>query len=211
MPLDNEESANSHEIASKRIRYGPDTNLALPVQINDFGRDGSSVNGLSHDFPLLDGELTPVEKMIAVIGALLAEGERGAESLEILISKIHPDLLADIVITNMRHLPLTPPPLTRVGNFPVPRQLSSLNSLGQVNSGSPPTSSAQSPTLPSHMPFSSAMATSSMVSDLSTANNLPTDSKRDPRRVDFTTLFLLSYVICSYFQFNCCLLHILNV
>ncbi|EXC01150.1 hypothetical protein L484_025526 [Morus notabilis] len=154
VPLDNEDSINKHEMASKRLRYGSETNSTLPVQINDNGRDGSSANGLSPDLPLLDGELNPVEKMIAVIGALVAEGERGAESLEILISKIHPDLLADIVITNMKHLPKTPPPLTRFGNVPVPRQISSLN----------------------------ASVTSSLVSDLPTANNLPTDSKRDPRR-----------------------------
>lgn len=186
VPLDNEDSANSHEMASKRTRHGPETSSALAVPMNDFGRDGSSVNGLSNDLPLLDGELNPVEKMIAVIGALLAEGERGAESLEILISKVHPDLLADIVITNMRHLPMTPPPLTRLGNFPVPHQIGSLNSSGQVNSVSPPTNSVQSPTLPTQMPFSSATITSSLVSDLSTTNNLPNDSKRDPRRVDFT-------------------------
>ncbi|KAL4558964.1 hypothetical protein LXL04_031090 [Taraxacum kok-saghyz] len=57
-----------------------------------------------------DNGVSPVEQMIAMIGALLAEGERGAESLEILISQIHPDLLADIVVTNMKHLP--PPPST---------------------------------------------------------------------------------------------------
>ncbi|XP_062098821.1 uncharacterized protein LOC133804695 [Humulus lupulus] len=182
VPLDNEDSANNHEIPSKKMRHGPETYLGVPVQSNDFLRDSSSVNGLSHDIPLLDGELTPVEKMIAMIGALLAEGERGAESLEILISKIHPDLLADIVITNMRHLPMTPPPLTGVGNFSVPRQISSLNNAGQVNSGSPRANSVQSPTLPLQMPFSSATITSSLVSDLSTANNFPTDSKRDPRR-----------------------------
>ncbi|PON68287.1 Symplekin/Pta [Parasponia andersonii] len=179
VPLDNEDSVNTHEMASKRNRYGPETYLALPVQNNDFGQDGSSVNGLSHDLPLLDGELNPVEKMIAVIGALLAEGDRGAESLKILISKVHPDLLADIVITNMRHLPLTPPPITGPGNFPVPRQISSLNSSGQ---GSLPINSVQSPTLSMQMPGSSAGVTGSMVSDLSTANNLPNDSKRDPRR-----------------------------
>ncbi|XP_024026606.1 uncharacterized protein LOC21408219 isoform X2 [Morus notabilis] len=170
VPLDNEDSINKHEMASKRLRYGSETNSTLPVQINDNGRDGSSANGLSPDLPLLDGELNPVEKMIAVIGALVAEGERGAESLEILISKIHPDLLADIVITNMKHLPKTPPPLTRFGNVPVPRQISSS------------TNSVQSPTFPSQMPLSSASVTSSLVSDLPTANNLPTDSKRDPRR-----------------------------
>ncbi|BBG95932.1 hypothetical protein Prudu_004596, partial [Prunus dulcis] len=169
-PLDTEEASNNHEMPSKRIRYGPDSYSTLPVQMNASGRDTTSVNGVSSDLPVLDGELTPVEQMIAVIGALLGEGERGGESLEILISNIHPDLLADIVITNMRHLPKIPPPLTRLGNFPVPRQISSLSS------------SAQSPVLTEQVPFSSATVTSLTVSDVSNVNSLPTDSKRDPRR-----------------------------
>lgn len=181
MPLDNDVLANTHDVPSKRTRYGSEAHMTSSVQLNDFKRDEGPVNGLPTDLPLLDGELTPVEKMIAMIGALLAEGERGAESLEILISKIHPDLLADIVITNMRHLPKSPPPLARLGNLPVSRQINPLSSQAQVMVGSP-ANSVQSPSLPSQMPFSSA-TTSSVVSDTPGVNNLPTDPKRDPRRV----------------------------
>ncbi|KAF3447440.1 hypothetical protein FNV43_RR12626 [Rhamnella rubrinervis] len=180
IPLDNDVSANGHDLASKRIRYGSEMYMTSPVQLNDFRRDEGSVNGLPTDFPLLDGELTPVEKMIAMIGALLAEGERGAESLEILISKIQPDLLADIVITNMKHLPKSPPPLARVGNLPVSRKISSLNGQAQVMVGAP-TNSLQSPTLPSQGPFSPSTIMSSVVPDTPSVNN-PLDSKRDPRR-----------------------------
>ncbi|CAN6678824.1 unnamed protein product [Malus baccata var. baccata] len=169
-PLDVEESSNNHEMPSKRIRYGPDSYSTLPFQMNSSGWDATSVNGVSSDLPMLDGESTPVEQMIAVIGALIAEGERGAQSLEILISNIHPDLLADIVITNMRHLPKMPPPLTRLGNLPVPQQIGS------------PTSSVQSPVPTVQMPFFAATVTSLSVSDMSNVNSLPTDSKRDPRR-----------------------------
>lgn len=181
---------------SKRIRYGPDSYSTLPVQMNASGRDTTSVNGVSSDLPVLDGELTPVEQMIAVIGALLGEGERGGESLEILISNIHPDLLADIVITNMRHLPKIPPPLTRLGNFPVPRQIGSLSSSAQVVAGSP-TSSVQSPVLTEQVPFSSATVTSLTVSDASNVNSLPPDSKRDPRRVNFnkSQVFICLYLL----------------
>ncbi|XP_048439131.1 symplekin [Pyrus x bretschneideri] len=169
-PLDVEESSNNHELPSKRIRYGPDSYSTLPFQMNSSGWDATSVNGVSSDLPMLDGESTHVEQMIAVIGALIAEGERGAQSLEILISNIHPDLLADIVITNMRHLPKMPPLLTRLGNLPVPQQIGS------------PTSSVQSPVPTVQMPFSAATVTSLSVSDMSNVNSLPTDSKRDPRR-----------------------------
>ncbi|KAL1344789.1 hypothetical protein AAHE18_08G070200 [Arachis hypogaea] len=181
IPLDNEHLANGHEAISKRIRSGPDPHLTLPVQVNDFGQDLNSVNGVSLNATALDGELTAVEQMIALIGALLAEGERGAESLEILVSKIHPDLLADIVITNMKHLPKTPPPLARIGNSPVPQQVGSQFSQSKVLAPSAPVSSIQSLAVTDQAPFSSTTitATSSSLSDI---NNLPADSKRDPRR-----------------------------
>jgi symplekin len=180
LPFDNEELANGHEAGSKRIRYGPDQ-LALPVQVNDAGQDSSLLNGVS---PTLHGQLTPVEQMIAMIGALLAEGERGAESLEILISKIHPDLLADIVITNMKHLPKTLPPLTRLGNL---RQIGSVSSPAQVVSISAPTNFEESSDVSAQAPLSSTTATSSTLSDTPPVNNLPADSKRDLRRVNFTS------------------------
>lgn len=56
-----------------------------------------------------NSELTPAGKMIAVIGALIAEGERGVGPLELLISNIHADLLADIVIETMQQLPKSLP------------------------------------------------------------------------------------------------------
>lgn len=172
--LDDEEPANGHEVASKRFRYGPDIQSVLPSQVNDSAHDSVTVNGLS---PVLQCQLSPVEQMIAMIGALLAEGERGAESLEILISKLHPDLLADIVITNMKHLPKTPPPLTRIGNLPLSQQLGSLSTA--------PTSSEEPPDVSARAPLSSTTVTSSSLSDMPLVNNLSADSKRDLRRVIF--------------------------
>ena len=190
VPLDNEQLANGHDTISKRIRSGSDSHSTLPAQINDSRQDLSSVNGVSANVPVLDSELTAVEQMIAVIGALLAEGERGAESLEILISKIHPDLLADIVITNMKHLPKTPPPLARIANLPVTRQLSSQVSQSQVIAASVPINSVQSlsgtaqASFPSPTPTVTVTVTTSLPSDTSNFSNQPADSKRDPRRVN---------------------------
>ncbi|XVE95126.1 hypothetical protein REPUB_Repub02eG0069500 [Reevesia pubescens] len=181
MPQDNEELTNSFETVSKHIRSGPISHSIPPTQINDSGQDFTSVNGLSPNFPLSDGNLTPVEQMIAMIGALLAEGERGAESLEILISKIHPDLLADIVITNMRHLPKSPPPLTRLGTSPITQQSVYVNSPAQVVPPPAPTNLLHSPVSTAPLPFTSTATTSSSISDTSTVN-FAADSKRDPRR-----------------------------
>ncbi|XP_038717736.1 uncharacterized protein LOC120010897 isoform X1 [Tripterygium wilfordii] len=180
MPQDNEDIA--YEVAFKRIRHGSNTPSALQVQVNGYGQDSVSVNEMSPNVPQLDSDLTPVEKMIAMIGALLAEGERGAESLEILISNIHPDLLGDIVITNMRHLPKTPPPLTRLGNLHITQQNGSQSISAQVVAPSVSANSVQSPVPTSQVQFSSVSTMSSSLSETSTVNNFPADSKRDPRR-----------------------------
>lgn len=176
MPMDNEEQANGHEMAQKRIRYGPNILSTTPIPINDSGPDSVSVNGVSANVHVSDSDLTPAEQMIAMIGALLAEGERGAESLELLISNIHPDLLADIVITNMKHLPKSSPPLTRLGSLPVTMQNCSLSSPAQVVAPSAPVSSAQGP-------FPVVTTCNVSLSDTPIVNNFPVDSKRDPRRV----------------------------
>ncbi|XP_059634492.1 uncharacterized protein LOC132276874 isoform X2 [Cornus florida] len=181
LPLDTEEPSYSHDVASKRIRYGPDSNSVSPVQITDSGLD-VPVNGVSPKVPLLDSDLSPVEQMIAMIGALIAEGERGAESLEILISQIHPDLLADIVITNMKHLPQKTPPLTRLGSLPVARESGSSSDPTQVVTSIGPTSSVQSPVLTAQVPLTSSNKISASLVDTSASVNLPADSKRDPRR-----------------------------
>ncbi|XP_024451052.2 uncharacterized protein LOC7467209 isoform X2 [Populus trichocarpa] len=175
VPMDNEEQANGHEMAQKRSRYGPNILSTTPIQINESGPDSVFDNGVSANVHLSDSDLTPAEQMIAMIGALLAEGERGAESLELLISNIHPDLLADIVITNMKHLPKSSPPLTRLGSLPVTLQNCSSSSPAQAVAPSAPVSSAQGP-----IPVVTAGNLS--LSDAPIVNNFPVDSKRDPRR-----------------------------
>lgn len=46
-----------------------------------------------------------VQQLVAMFGALVARGEEAVASLEILISSISADLLADVVMANMHHLP----------------------------------------------------------------------------------------------------------
>ena len=47
----------------------------------------------------------PVQQLVAMFGALVAQGEMAVASLEILISNISADLLAEVVMANMRYLP----------------------------------------------------------------------------------------------------------
>ncbi|OWM81734.1 uncharacterized protein LOC116195754 [Punica granatum] len=53
----------------------------------------------------LEGDSGPVQQLVAMFGALVAQGEKAAGSLEILISSISADLLAEVVMANMRRLP----------------------------------------------------------------------------------------------------------
>jgi symplekin len=52
-----------------------------------------------------DGDSGPVQQLVAMFGALVAQGEKAVGSLEILISSISADLLAEVVMANMRYLP----------------------------------------------------------------------------------------------------------
>lgn len=66
-----------------------------------------------------DGDTGPVQQLVAMFGALVAKGDKAAESLEILVSSISSDLLAEVVMANMRHLPPTCPK-TEEEEEPVP-------------------------------------------------------------------------------------------
>ncbi|EPS73040.1 hypothetical protein M569_01716, partial [Genlisea aurea] len=171
--LDCENQNNSFESMSKRTRYGPpDVAHAAVDAVQDH------INGMTPEPYILDGDLSPVEQMIAMIGALIAEGERGAESLEILISNMHPDLLADIVITNMKHLPKSPPGLLRYSNSSLNRPSESSTDSGQF--ASPNGNGSTTLNHLAHAPVSSM--TASFPSSDAPMGNISSDLKRDPRR-----------------------------
>ncbi|XP_055835748.1 uncharacterized protein LOC129904233 [Solanum dulcamara] len=169
-PLDNEDPSNNYDLTTKRVHYGPNNhNHAAPVERNDSGKE--YVNGV---------DLT-VAKIIEMIGAFLAEGERGAKPLEMLISTLHPDLLADIVITNMKHLPENSPPFATVGSFSLARASDSTN-LSQIMAPIDSSLGQQAWVPGSQTPISLSTATSSSFPEMLTSASLPLDSKRDPRR-----------------------------
>nr|GME14814.1 Symplekin like [Ipomoea batatas]GME21007.1 Symplekin like [Ipomoea batatas] len=177
-PSDNEDSSINHDLSAKRVRYVPNNHVVPPVERNDSGKD--YVNGVPQKAPVAVNAPNLVEQMISMIGALISEGERGVESLEILIAKIPPDVMADIVITNMRHLPRNPPSFTKFDTQPLTQQsdFSSAPLNGVVPIGS--SVSKQTVALTSQLPVSVSNAVNSSISEMSTS--LPPDSKRDPRR-----------------------------
>ncbi|XP_021717692.1 uncharacterized protein LOC110685469 [Chenopodium quinoa] len=179
LPVDNEERDNDVEMPSKRLRYTSNGRSPDLVQIHGSADDNPVINGVPSEAPMVDNDVNPVEQMITVIAALLAEGERAAESLELLISQIHPDLLADIVITNMKHLPKTAP-LPKQGALSSNAQNISAVSAAQITDSTSlpvlPPLSAQQGSIPAAVTFSTPPP------DYSGSATLQVDSRRDPRR-----------------------------
>ncbi|GAA0169868.1 kinase [Lithospermum erythrorhizon] len=167
--MSNEDLSTSNDIASKRTRYLPNH---VATSIDDPGLD--HVNGVSLKISLLDNDLTPVEQMIFMIGDLLTRGESGVQSLEMVLTKIPPDMLADIVITNMKHLPRNPHPESKLSKL----------SFNQSNdsSGAAQVVRSVSCTSPVQIPITSSQTRMSTSSDMSTSIDPTSDSKRDPRR-----------------------------
>ncbi|CAO2171108.1 unnamed protein product [Urochloa humidicola] len=98
----------SDDIA-KRARFDTSASSNMPVlgssDYSDMQADNDANAGHLSDPAILNSDVSPVEKMIEMFGALLAEGERGAESLGMLVSTVEADVMADIVIETMKHLP----------------------------------------------------------------------------------------------------------
>lgn len=184
-PSDN--PAISDEMPAKRTRSNTTTIPTQPAQTAyDLQTDDDgAINDLSSNTSLMDNDLTPVEKMIAMIGALLAEGERGAESLELLISSMQADLLADIVLETMKHLPSNPLALAdRHSNLQTNPQKTSSSASSQIVPTSSAAISVSSSVAPSQLASTAVAASGSSAptSDTSSLPNLLPDFKRDPRR-----------------------------
>ncbi|KAJ0979353.1 hypothetical protein J5N97_014827 [Dioscorea zingiberensis] len=80
-----------------------------------------------------DGDSKPVQQLVGMFAALVAQGDKAAQSLQILISSISSDLLAEVVISNMWHLPPRGEEeeelVSNGGNLPI---LGSINQVGDV-------------------------------------------------------------------------------
>lgn len=168
-PLQEENGSDLNTNLAKRLRTSSET--ALTSSVDTQVVSGAQVAEPAHDsFGItLDSKLTPLQQMIAMIGALVAKGERAAASIEILITSLPADMLADVVIENMKNLPPTAPAIPSSAN-------ASGTSETQSNISGP----------------SKAEATTTM-SSVSTAEPSPTvqatsdhrrDPRRDPRRMD---------------------------
>ncbi|KAM7467970.1 hypothetical protein LguiB_015532 [Lonicera macranthoides] len=81
------------DVLGKRARTTPNVSQGSAQELS---KDQNKDNG-------------PVQQLVAMFGALVAQGDKAAGSLEILVSSISSDLLAEVVMANIRHLPPTRP------------------------------------------------------------------------------------------------------
>lgn len=84
------------DVSGKRARPTPSDSEALSQDHRP--STGSTSNKGNSDSG-------PVQQLVAMFGALVAQGEKAVSSLEILISSISADLLAEVVMANMCNLP----------------------------------------------------------------------------------------------------------
>ncbi|KAH9555778.1 hypothetical protein CY35_08G133900 [Sphagnum magellanicum] len=158
----------TEESIRKRMRLTPTTdNVQLEMASVSSNVAGSS---LANGGVVSDNNLAP---LLAYFGALIAQGERGAASVEILISSLTPDMLAELVIVNMQHLPSTAPPLPPGVGPGVSGGLASLLSSSTPQSVPlPPKSVAAAETVVPSFPPQPQPA------------EVTRDPRRDPRRMD---------------------------
>ncbi|KAI7997805.1 Symplekin [Camellia lanceoleosa] len=113
------DSVEDDDVSGKRIRPTP---IVSEGSEKDRDQDDIPSSGVTTSRDVDNG---PVQQLVAMFGTLVAQGEKAIGPLEILISSISADLLAEVVMANMRHLPPNRPkaegdeePLPNMGSFP---------------------------------------------------------------------------------------------
>ena len=99
------------DVASgKRARILPPISLddtqesTLPSQDNVLDAPPSSIRTITGT-----EENGPIQQLLSTFGALVSQGDKGMQLLDILVSSISSDLLAELVMANMQHIPLSCP------------------------------------------------------------------------------------------------------
>ncbi|XP_066306812.1 uncharacterized protein [Miscanthus floridulus] len=170
---------------AKRARFDMSATSNLPVlgssEYSDMQADNGSSVGHSSDPAILNNDVSPVEKMIEMIGALLAEGERGAESLGILVSTVEADVMADIVIETMKHLPEASFHLATNNGV---QQLNFKYSSGLVTQNLPANSDSALFAAKSTPTADGVSISPSDAFVMTSVHDAKRDPRRDPRRLD---------------------------
>uniref|UniRef100_A0A5B7B7R4 Symplekin n=1 Tax=Davidia involucrata TaxID=16924 RepID=A0A5B7B7R4_DAVIN len=119
---DNSDLVEDDDLSGKRVRPTP---IVAEGSAQELNRDQDGIPSSGPTTSRGDGDNGPVQQLVAMFGALVAQGEKAIGSLEILISSISADLLAEVVMANIRHLPPDRPkaeedeePLLNMGSHP---------------------------------------------------------------------------------------------
>ncbi|KAE8728883.1 HEAT repeat-containing protein isoform 2 [Hibiscus syriacus] len=103
---DSNDLAENDGVSGKRVRSSPSVSEEATKELNRntsvYQGDISSIQSTKRKD---DVDTGPVQQLVAMFGALVAQGEKAVGSLGILISSISADLLAEVVMANMRNLP----------------------------------------------------------------------------------------------------------
>lgn len=102
----NQQSTDFDEASGKRSRHDAVPNNTSQVEAPPAIVPTWTGNVMPNATVYGDHNIAP---LISAFATLLAQGERGAASVQILIESLTPDMLAEIVIANMVHLPSTMP------------------------------------------------------------------------------------------------------
>ncbi|CAN6206548.1 unnamed protein product [Urochloa humidicola] len=95
--------------SSKRVRHSLDAQ-EHSEEANKRNVESTSVDiSPSQPICIRTGNSEAVYQLIGMFAALAAQGDRAAESLQILSSSIASDLLAEVVMVNMQHIPISHP------------------------------------------------------------------------------------------------------
>lgn len=104
--METEDHTFEVDVSGKRIKPSPSMSEESSNELNRKGtvyqEENASSGALSSK---AESDSGTVHQLVAMFGALVAQGEKAVQSLEIIISTISADLLAEVVMANMCHLP----------------------------------------------------------------------------------------------------------
>ncbi|OMO85062.1 hypothetical protein CCACVL1_10448 [Corchorus capsularis] len=103
---DSSDLADSDGVSGKRFRSTPSVSEESTKDSNrNTTMSQGDISSVQQNTNKADVDTGPVQQLVGMFGALVAQGEKAVGSLGILISSISADLLAEVVMANMRNLP----------------------------------------------------------------------------------------------------------
>ncbi|KAB2046735.1 hypothetical protein ES319_D01G256300v1 [Gossypium barbadense] len=107
---DSSDLAEKDEVSGKRVKATPSVSEESTKELNrDITVSQGDISSTQSSTRKVDVDTGPVQQLVGMFGALVAQGEKAVGSLGILISNISADLLAEVVMANMCNLPPTHP------------------------------------------------------------------------------------------------------